>query len=297
MAATNATFTLNTGAQIPVIGLGTWHAAPDDAREAVKAALKLGYRHIDTAQAYKNEKEVGEGIKESGIPRDQIWVTTKLDHRWHHRVAEAVDQSLEVMGLDYFDLYLMHWPCSTDPDDTTKHLTDWNFLKTWQEMMKLPETGKVKNIGVCNVQLQNLEKLLNDPACTTVPAVNQIELHPNHPSTKLLEVCRSKDIHVTAYCPLGSTGSRLMAGDEPILNKISEAKGKTHAQVLLRWGIQRGTSVVPKSITPSRIESNLEVQGWELSSEEMEELSSLEDRFKVCGDGFLPIRVFFDDDE
>jgi glycerol 2-dehydrogenase (NADP+) len=124
MTATNANFTLNTGnlpdsvtrkhttdsatgAQIPVIGLGTWHAAPDDAREAVKAALKLGYRHIDTAQAYKNEREVGEGIKESGIPRDQIWVTTKLDHRWHHRVNEAVDQSLEVMGLDYFDLYLM----------------------------------------------------------------------------------------------------------------------------------------------------------------------------------------------
>jgi glycerol 2-dehydrogenase (NADP+) len=124
MATTNATFTLNTGnrpastshnhttdsapgAKIPVIGLGTWHAAPDDAREAVKSALQLGYRHIDTAQAYKNEKEVGEGIKESGIPREEIWVTTKLDHRWHHRVTEAVDQSLEVMGLDYFDLYLM----------------------------------------------------------------------------------------------------------------------------------------------------------------------------------------------
>lgn len=124
-------FTLNTGAQMPAVGLGTWKSPPDQVRFAVQHAIQLGYRHIDTAWNYRNEVEVGQGIKDSGIVRDQIWVTTKLDNPWHNRVREGFEESLRDLGLEYVDLYLVHFPCSTDPNDTSKHLPDWDFVKTW----------------------------------------------------------------------------------------------------------------------------------------------------------------------
>lgn len=292
---TKATFTLNTGAKMPAIGLGTWQSKPNEVREAVKVALQKGYRHIDTALAYGNENEVGQGIKDSGVPRDEIWITTKLDNTWHHRVEDGITSSLKSLGVDYVDLYLMHWPSSTDPNDVKKHLPDWDFIKTWQEMQKLPASGRVKNIGVSNFAIRNLEKLLNDPSTKIVPAVNQVELHPNNPSPKLIDYCKEKGIHCTAYSCLGSTDSPLYKDET--LAKIAEAKGKTPQQVLLMWGLQRGTSVIPKSVTASRIEKNFELDGWELSDEEMKQLSSLKGRFKVCGDDWLPIKVFFGDDE
>jgi len=292
---TKSTFTLNTGAKIPAIGLGTWQSKPSEVREAVKVALQRGYRHIDTALAYGNEEEVGQGIRDSGVPREEIWITTKLDNPWHHRVEDGITSSLRSLGTDYVDLYLMHWPSSTDPNDLKKHLPDWNFVKTWQEMQKLPASGRVKNIGVSNFGIRNLEILLNDPSCKIVPAVNQIELHPNCPSPKLLDYCKAKGIHCTAYSCLGSTNSPLYK-DETLL-KIAEAKGKTPQQVLLMWGLRRGTSVIPKSVTASRIGKNFELDGWELTPEEFQKLSSLPDRFKVCRDAWLPIKVFFGDDE
>ncbi|ORY11875.1 NADP-dependent oxidoreductase domain-containing protein [Clohesyomyces aquaticus] len=292
---TKATFTLNTGAKMPAVGLGTWQSKPNQVREAVKVALQNGYRHIDTALAYGNEAEVGQGIKDSGVPREEIWITTKLDNPWHKRVEEGITSSLKDLGVDYVDLYLMHWPSSTDPSDLKKHLPDWNFVKTWAELQKLPASGRVKNIGVSNFGIRNLEKLLNDESCKTVPAVNQIELHPNNPSPKLLEYCKEKGIHCTAYSCLGSTDSPLHK--DQTLAKIAEAKGKTPSQVLLMWGLQRGTSVIPKSVTASRITQNFELDGWELTDEEMKQLSSLPDRFKVCGDAWLPVKVFFGDDE
>lgn len=193
-------------------------------------ALQSGYRHIDTALAYGNEKEVGEGIKDSGVPREDIWITTKLDNTWHHIVEEGITSSLKSLGVDYVDLYLMHWPSSTDPDDLKKHLPDWTFVKTWQEMQKLPASGRAKNIGVSNFAIKNLETLLNDPSTKTVPAVNQIELHPNCPSPKLVEYCKEKGIHCTAYSCLGSTDSPLYKNEALI--KLAEAKGKTVQQVL-----------------------------------------------------------------
>ena len=128
---TQKTYTLNTGDKIPAIGLGTWQSKPNEVRVAVKDALLKGYRHIDTALAYGNEAEVGAGIRDSGVPREQIWLTTKLDNPWHHRVQEGIDSSLKDLGVDYVDLYLVHWPSSTDPNDLKKHLPDWNFIKTW----------------------------------------------------------------------------------------------------------------------------------------------------------------------
>lgn len=289
---TKATFTLNTGAKMPAVGLGTWQSKPNEVREAVKVALLKGYRHIDTALAYENEHEVGQGIKDSGVPRSEIWVTTKLFNNWHKKVEEAITTSLKSLDLDYVDLYLVHWPSATDPNDSKRHYPDWTFIDTWREMQKLPASGRVKNIGVSNFGVTNLEKLLNDPSCKTVPAVNQIELHPNNPSPQLLDYCNSKGIHCTAYSCLGSTDSPL-AKDET-LSKIAKAKGKTNAQVLLKWGLQRGTSVIPKSVTAHRIESNFELDGWELTSNEMAALDNLPDRFKVCSDGYLPVKAFVD---
>ncbi len=158
-------------------------------------------------------------------------------------------------------------------------------------MQKLVETGKVRNIGVSNFAMRNLEKLLNDPSCKTVPAVNQIELHPNMPSPKTLEYCKSKGIHNTAYSCLGSTDSPL--AHDKTLGAIAKEVGKTPQQVLLMWGLQRDTSVIPKSVTASRIKANFELDGWELSAEQMKKLSSIPDRFKVCGDSWLPVKVFF----
>lgn len=291
---TTKTYTLNTGDKIPAIGLGTWQSGPGQVEKAVQDALRAGYKHIDTALAYGNEKEVGQGIASSGVPRDEIFLTTKLDNIWHKRVQEGIDSSLKSLGVDYVDLYLMHWPSSTDPADTGKHLEGWNFVDTWREMQKLVGTGKVKNIGVSNFGIKNLEILLNDPSCKVVPAVNQIELHPGNPSPKLVEYCRSKGIHPSAYSPLGSSNSPLYSND--IIAQIAKAKGKTPQQVLLAWGLQKGWSVLPKSVTTDRIIANFALD-WNLTDEELSKIDSIPDRFKVCGDSWLPIKVFFGDDE
>lgn len=189
----------------------------------------------------------------------------------------------------------MHWPSSTDPDDLKKHYPDWNFVDTWREMQKLVGTGKVRNIGVSNFDQENLEKLLAAESTTIVPAVNQIELHPNHPSPKLIKYNQSQGIHSTAYSCLGSTDSPLYK-DKTLL-QLAEKKGKTPQQVMLQWGLQRETSVIPKSVTAKRIEANFQLDDFELSQEEMDTVSNLKDRFKVCGDAWLPVKVFFGNDE
>nr|POE54908.1 putative reductase 1 [Quercus suber] len=284
---TKQTFTLNTVSETHCQGLDHQREQSIDSRTQrvpkfpPSVSEHGNQRPTSTALAYGNEHEVGQGIKDSGVPREQIWITTKLDNTWHHRVEEGITSSLKSLDTDYVDLYLVHWPSSTDPDDLKKHLPDWDFLKTWQEMQKLPASGRVKNIGVSNFAIKNLEKLLNDPSTKTVPAVNQIELHPNNPSPKLLAYCKEKNIHATAYSCLGSTNSPLVS--DKTLAKIAEKHGKTTAQVLLVWGLQRGSSVIPKSVTASRIEKNFELDGFSLSDEEMKELSSLPDRFKRLG--------------
>ena len=289
------TFTLNTGAKMPAVGLGTWQSKPNEVKSAVEAALRKGYRHIDTAAAYGNEAEVGAGIKASGVPRGDIWLTTKLDNPWHQRVPEALDASLARLGTDYVDLYLMHWPSSTDPDDLKKHLPGWDFCDTWREMQKLVGTGKVRNIGVSNCGITHIDKLLASPDTKVVPAVNQIELHPCNPSPKLVAHNTAKGIHSTGYSCLGSTDSPLYKNKT--LLSIAEKKGKTPQQVLLLWGLQKDWSVIPKSVTGSRIEANFDLDGWELTADEVKAIDGITDRFKVCDGDFLPIKVFFGDDE
>ncbi|KAM4067122.1 aldo/keto reductase family protein [Hirsutella rhossiliensis] len=292
---TARSFTLNSGDQMPAVGLGTWRSKPSEVRAAVEAALRVGYRHIDTAAAYGNEAEVGAGIRASGVPRDRIWLTTKLNNPDHRDVAAALDRSLDRLGTAYVDLYLMHWPSSTDPADPKRHLADWDFRDTWREMQKLVGSGKVRNIGVSNFECTNLDKLLRDPACKLVPAVNQVELHPGYPSPELVALNASKSIHSTGYSCLGSQDSPLYRS--ATLLGIAKAKAKTPQQVLLMWGLQKGWSVIPKSVTPARIETNFQLDGWSLSDDEVKAIDGIRDAegaFKVCDDAWLPVRVFDD---
>jgi glycerol 2-dehydrogenase (NADP+) len=196
------------------------------------------------------------------------------------------------LGVDYIDLYLMHWPCSTDPADTNLHtaFADWDFIDTWREMEKLVGTGRVRNIGVSNFDVTQLNRLLR--TAKVIPAVNQIELHPNNPTPKVTKFCADRGIHCTAYSVLGSTNSPL-AKDQTLAG-IASKHGRSTQQVLLAWALHHGYSVIPKSVTESRIVGNFQVDGLVLEDEDLKSLDSLPDRFKVCGDAWLPHKIFLD---
>ncbi|KAI9017966.1 NADP-dependent oxidoreductase domain-containing protein [Phycomyces nitens] len=282
------TFKLNTGAEIPAIGLGTWLSGKtdDSAYTSVKEAIKVGYRHIDTAYMYLNEAQVGrgvrDGLKENGLERKDIFVTTKLTsiHHRPEKVVEAFNESLESLDIEYIDLYLVHWPVPLNPasgelipslPDGSRDLDEemlGRFDVTWAAMEKLLDTGKVKAIGVSNFSIHNLERLLK--TAKVVPAVNQVELHPFNPQNKLLEYCSSKGIHCTAYSPLGTRNGNLI--DNSLIAEIAAAHNALPAQVLISWGITR-SSVLPKSVTPSRIKANFET--IELSKEDIERINTL----------------------
>ncbi|KAH8553325.1 NADP-dependent oxidoreductase domain-containing protein [Umbelopsis sp. PMI_123] len=302
-------FKLNTGADIPAIGLGTWQSKPEEVYTAVKTAITSGYRHIDTAYAYGNEDAVGRGIKdglkEVGLKREDIFVTTKLWSTFHRPadVQKGLDESLASLGLEYIDLYLMHWPVALTPgkgtlfprhpDGTRDRDPELNgdFTITYAAMEKLVETGKTKAIGVSNFSTHNLDTLLK--SAKIVPAVNQVELHPYLPQNKLHEYCTAKGIHLTAYSPLGSTDSPLQK--EPVLIEIAERNNKSVAQTLISWAVQRGTSVLPKSVTPSRITANF--QDYKLSDEDfakINEISSKHSQRLVEPD--WGVTVFHDDE-
>ncbi|KAF7716207.1 Aldo/keto reductase family protein [Penicillium ucsense] len=267
MAAADVRFRLNTGAEIPALGLGTWQSAPGEVARAVYHAIKVGYRHIDGAMCYGNENEVGQGIKqaidEGIVTREDLFVTTKLWCTYHTRVQEGLDESLKNLGLDYVDLYLMHWPLAMNPngnhpmfpkleDGSRDVLHDHSHVTTWKSMEKLVPSNKVRAIGVSNYSVKYLEELL--PQASVVPAANQIENHPSLPQQDIVDFCKDKGIHITAYSPLGSTGNVLFKA-KPIV-EVSEKRGVSPASVLLSWHIARGSSVLAKSVNPDRIEAN-----------------------------------------
>jgi len=270
---------LNTGASIPHVGLGTWQSKPDVVKHAVKVALQSGYRHIDCAWIYGNEKEVGEAIRESKIPRSELFITTKLWNNSHRpeEVLPALETSLKNLGLDYVDLYLIHWPIAfkSGPDAVARDsegkllFENVDFTETYKAMEGLIPTGKTKAIGVSNFSIKNLEKLL--ASAKIVPAANQVELHPENPQWELLEFCKAKGIHLTAYSPLGSTDSPLIKREE--ISKIAQKHNSNNANVLIAWGVQRGTSVIPKSTTESRIISNF--QDIVLDEEDLKTLKAI----------------------
>jgi glycerol 2-dehydrogenase (NADP+) len=271
---------LNTGASCPSVGLGTWQSKPGQVEGAVEIALKNGYRHIDGAWIYGNEKEVGEGIRRSGLKREDIFVTTKLWGIFHRRVEEALDASLKDLGLDYVDLYLMHWPVPLEyrgpnekiplREDGSRAIdTDRKLSETWADLEKVYKSGKAKAIGVSNVSEEYMKKLLK--TAEVVPAANQVELHPYLPQHELVKFCQSKGIAVQAYSPLGSTNSPLL--QDPVIVEIAEARGVDVGQVAISWQAQRGVIVLPKSVTESRIISNAKL--LRLSDEEMHKINEL----------------------
>ncbi|KAJ9111497.1 hypothetical protein QFC22_006524 [Naganishia vaughanmartiniae] len=273
-------FRMNTGAYIPAVGLGTWQAKPGEVKDAVKHALSAGYRHIDGALIYQNEEEVGEGIKESGIPREKLFLTSKVWNTYHDRVAECLDKTLESLGTDYLDLYLVHWPVRmvanetsplfpTNPDGSRSVDRSWNQQETWRQMEALLETGKVKAIGVSNWSIPYLEHL--SQTWKVVPAVNQVENHPLCSQNDLLAYCTDKGILIEAYCPLGSTNSPLLKDEE--LMKIAKKNGVSVATILISYQVNRGVVVLPKSVTPSRITDNLKT--IKLDEDDMKTLNEM----------------------
>jgi diketogulonate reductase-like aldo/keto reductase len=253
---------LRTGAPIPQIGLGVWQS-PRGAttRDAVRAALRCGYGHIDTARIYGNEREVGEGVKTSGIPRAEIFVTTKLwnDDQGYDSALRAFDASLERLGLDYVDLYLIHWPVAG------KRLDSWRALET------IFADKRARTIGVSNYLVAHLEELL--AKAKVVPAVNQIEVHPFLQQRETRAFCETQGIIVEAYSPL-THGKRI---DDPVVAEVARRAKRTNAQVLLRWGIQHGMVVLPKSINEGRIAENAKAFDFELDAVAMKRLDSLEE--------------------
>ncbi|GAA6033299.1 hypothetical protein JCM8097_006678 [Rhodosporidiobolus ruineniae] len=263
------TFTLNTRLSIPAVGLGCWMGDPisgtDDpiqqvSYDMVRSGIDVGYTHFDTASGYGNEEAVGRAIRDSGKDRSSLFVTTKLLNSDHHRVAEAFEDSLKALGLEYIDLYLMHWPMAGDIHTGASLPIDASptFSETWAEMEKLLEThkGKVRNIGVSNFSVKNLEILLK--TAKVVPAVNQVEAHPYCPQTDLVPYCASKGIHLTAYSPVGQGASSPLFSD-PLILSLAKKYNRSAGALLLSWGVQRGFSVVPKSANPVRQRDNLDV--------------------------------------
>ncbi|KAF8155692.1 NADP-dependent oxidoreductase domain-containing protein [Crassisporium funariophilum] len=256
---------LNNGLEIPAIGLGTWQSKPGEVAAAVEYAIKeAGYRHIDCAWGYGNEKEVGEGIRASGVPRSEIFITSKLWGTYHNRVEECLDESLANLGTDYLDLYLVHWPIAlnpkgnhhlipTLPDGKRDVRHDWPLKDTWKQMEAVLKKGKVKSIGASNFSEAKLEEIL--PTADIVPAVNQLELHVYNPQHKLISYLKSKGIVPQAYSPLGSTNSPLLSDE--LVTKIAKQHSLQTTDILLGYLLAKGFVVLPKSVTPARIASNI----------------------------------------
>ncbi|XP_033756754.1 aldo-keto reductase family 1 member B1-like [Pecten maximus] len=293
--------TLLSGFKIPCVGLGTWKSKPGEVGAAVKTAIKLGYRHFDCALIYGNEKEIGEAIKEcinDGIvKREDLFITTKLWNTYHSkaRVPEGCKESLTNLGLDYIDLYLIHWPLPLRenvgmfpiaPDGRTD-VVDIDYIETWTAMQDLVDQGLCRSIGLSNFNSKQIQRIL-DLGLKHPITCNQVEISPYNSNEKLLQFCKSKGIVVVAYSPLGSADRPWAKPDDPVLLeepeilKMAARYNKSAGQVLLRWGIQRGYIVIPKSVSESRQKQNIELFDFILDDDEMNVIHGMNRNFRVC---------------
>lgn len=268
MAILNESVVLNNGVKMPWLGFGTFKVENGNTViDAVKEALKIGYRHIDTAAAYGNEEGVGRAIRESGIPREEIFLVSKVWNSEHgyEKTIKAFENTISRLSTDYLDLYLMHWP---------KHLND----ETWKAMEKLYKDGKIRAIGVSNFKVHHLEDLMKN--WEIIPAVNQVEFQPLLQQKDTQEFCEKLNIRLEAWSPL-------MQGkifDIPLLKELSQKYDKTIAQITLRWDLQKGVVTIPKSVTPARILENSNIFDFEISAEDMEAIAKLDANFRVGSD-------------
>ena len=266
----NPRVTLNDGQSIPQVGLGVWQTPPEDTTRAVTAALQAGYRHIDTAAAYRNEAETGRALAKSGVPREDVFVVTKLwnSEQGYDSTLAAFEASVTRLGVDYLDLYLIHWPVPANN----------SYVDTFKAFAHLRDQGRIRSIGVSNFEPEHLNILID--ATGIVPAVNQVELHPLLPQRELREVHAQLGIATEAWSPLGQ-GSLLV---DPVVTEIAADHRKSPAQVLIRWHIHLGNIVIPKSVNPERIASNFDVFDFELSERDMTSIAALENGTRLGPD-------------
>ncbi len=255
--------TLNNGVEIPQLGFGVYQVKPDETKQATLQAFEVGYRHIDTAQMYGNEAQVGEAVRESGLDRADVFITSKLNNGFHAHddALAAFDSSLERMGLEHLDLFLIHWPLPA---------IDVDYISTWGALEEIYASGRARSIGVSNFHPSHLRRVLQEG--TVVPAVNQVEIHPYLTNEDVRAANTEHGVATEAWSPIAQG----LVLDDPVITSIADAHGKTAAQVVLRWHVQRGDIVFPKSVTPERVKENFEIFDFELAEADMGLISALD---------------------